>query len=70
LALDGLFLDEATLINSRMLPYVCMIASVIEGRTISHDELVTGLLQSMRQRSIGLQLRREYVLSYLNQHPP
>ena len=70
LALDGLLLDEATLMNSHMLPYVCMVASLLERRTIHSDELVATLRKSMRQRSIGLRPRREYVLSYLNQHPP
>jgi hypothetical protein len=70
LPLEGLLLDEPTLVNSRILPYVLMVASVIEGRTIGRDELVGALRKSMRQRSIGHQARREYVLRYLNQHPP
>jgi hypothetical protein len=70
LLLEGLLLDESTLLNSRILPYVVMVTSIIEGRTIGRDELVTALRKRMRQRSIGSQARREYVLRYLNQHPP
>ena len=70
LHLAGFVLDEATLVNSRILPYVRMVANVLEGRTISHGELLTALRRSMRQRSMGRLLRREYVLRYLNQHPP
>ncbi|MCK5804151.1 MAG: hypothetical protein KAI66_15045 [Lentisphaeria bacterium] len=70
LPLEGLLLDESTLLNSRILPYVVMVASIIEGRTIGRDELVAALRKRMRQRSIGSQARREYVLRYLNQHPP
>ena len=70
LLLEGLLLDEATLVSSHILPYVLMVASVIERRTISRDELVAALRKRMRQRSIGGQARREYVLRYLNQHPP
>ncbi len=70
LPLEGLLLDEPTLVNSRILPYVRMVASVIEGRTISHDELVAALRKRMRQRSIARLPHREYVLRYLNQHPP
>jgi hypothetical protein len=70
LPLEGLLLDEATLVNSRILPYVRMIASVIEGRTIGRDELIAALRKRMRQHSIGRRPRREYVLCYLNQHPP
>ena len=68
--LEGLHLDEPTLENSRILPYAQMDASVIERKTISRDELIAALRKRMRQRSIGGQARREYVLRYLNQHPP
>ena len=70
LHLDGFVLDEPTLVNSRILPYVQMVASVLEGRTISRVELLTALLKRIRQRSIGRLPRREYVLRYLNGHPP
>ncbi len=70
LTLEGLLLDEVTLVNSRILPYVRMVASVIEGRTISRMELITALRKRMRQHSIGRRPHREYVLCYLNQHPP
>jgi hypothetical protein len=70
LPLDGFVLDEPTLVNSRILPYVRMVASVLERRTISRKELIAALRESMRQRSIARAPRREYVLRYLNQHPP
>ena len=70
LSLEGVLLDESTLVNSPALPYALMVASVLERRTISRDELIAALRASMRQRSIGGQPRREYVLRYLNQHPP
>ena len=70
LHLDGFVLDEPTLVNSRILPYVRMIVSVFERRVISRDELIAALRRSIRQRSMGRSIRREYVLRYLNQHPP
>jgi hypothetical protein len=70
LHLEGFVLDEPTLVNSRVLPYVQMVASVLEGRTIRREELIAALRNSMRQRSIGRLPHREYVLRYLNQHPP
>ena len=70
LPLEGFVLDETTLVNSRILPYVRMVASLLEHRTISREELIAALRKSMRQRSIGRLPRREYVLRYLNQHPP
>lgn len=69
-AWEGLLLDEPTLQNSRVLPYVLMVASVLEGRTIHREELLAALRKSVRQRSIGQRPRREYVLCFLNQHPP
>jgi len=70
LHLDGFVLDEPTLIHSRILPYVRMVAGVLEGRTISREEILSALRKSLRQRSIGRATRREYVLRYLNGHPP
>jgi len=70
LNLNGFVLDEPTLVNSRILPYVRMVASLLEGRTIRREELIAALRKSMRQRSIDRLPHREYVLRYLNQHPP
>ena len=70
LPLEGLLLDEPALVNSRILPYALMVASVIERRTIRRDELIAALRERMRQRSIGGRPHHEYVLRYLNQHPP
>jgi hypothetical protein len=70
LNLEGFVLDEPTLVNSRILPYVQMVASLLEGRTISREELIATMRKGLRQRSMGGRPRREYVLRYLNQHPP
>ncbi len=70
LPLEELLLDEPTLVNSGILPYVLMVASVIERRTISRDELIAVLRKSVRQRSFDRWPRREYVLHYLHEHPP
>jgi hypothetical protein len=70
LMLEGFVLDEATLVNSPMLPYLAMVASVIEGRSIDAEELLHVLQRSMRQRSFDRLPRREYILRFLNQHPP
>ena len=70
LPLDGFTLDAATLANSLLLPYLAMIASLIERRAIRCEELLQALLRSMRQRSFDRLPRREYVLRFLEQHPP
>lgn len=70
LPLAGFVLDERALVNSSILPYARMVASMIEGRTISREELLAVLRKRMRQHSIGRLSRREYVLRYLIFHPP
>ena len=70
LNLEGFVLDEHTLVNSRILAYVQMVASLLEGRTISREVLIDSVGRRIRQRSMGRRPRREYVLRYLNQHPP
>ena len=70
LQVADIVLNELTLANSRVLPYVRMVASLIEGRMINRQELIAALRKRMRQHSIGRRSRREYVLHYLNQHPP
>jgi hypothetical protein len=68
--LGGVLLTEEDVVHSSLLPYLCEVASLLEGRTIGRKELVAALLKRMRQRSIGQLPHREYVRSYLNQHPP
>ena len=70
LTLEGFAVDEATLVNSPLLPYLAMVASVLEGRSIGAEELLHVLRASMRQRSFDRRPRREYVLRFLDQHPP
>jgi hypothetical protein len=68
--LEDVVLDEHVVANSPILPYVLMVASVLEGRTINRGELITALRKRMRQRSINKRVRRDYVVGYLSQHPP
>lgn len=70
LPLEGLTLDEASVVNSPMLPYVRMVASLIEGRTIGTAELIDALRKRVRQHSMARRTRADYVLHFLNQHPP
>ncbi len=68
--LDGFTLDEVTLVNSPVLPYLAMIAKVLEGRTIGITELLQVLRRSMSQRSIDGQTTTRYVSRSFDQHPP
>jgi hypothetical protein len=44
--------------------------NLLEGLRLDLRELVGLLLALLRQRSMGLRRRRDYVLEYLHQHPP
>ena len=67
---DDIVLTDASLENSSVLSYLCLAVSLIEQRPIGRGELLQVLRQSMRQRSLSRRARREYVLEYLQQHPP
>lgn len=70
LDLEGVVLTQQTLAISPVLSYLCGVIRVLERRTITREELLQTLAESLRQRSLGRRARREYVLSYLNEHPP
>jgi hypothetical protein len=70
LPLEGVVLDESTLAMSRMLPYVRMVVSLIEGIPIGLKQLGDWLRQALRQHSIARRRRADYVLAFLHQHPP
>lgn len=70
LRLEGFTLNEITLVNSPLWPYLAMVASLLEGRKIRPGELRETLREHMRQRSFDRLPRREYVLRFLNRPPP
>jgi hypothetical protein len=70
LRFDGVVLNEGSLLKSRMLGYVRMVVSLIEGIEFSYQELFSLLQQALRQHSIARRTRREYVLCFLYDHPP
>ena len=53
-----------------MLKYLRMVTSLIEGRRISMEEILIMLARIVRQRSMYRTRRIDYVLDYLNKHPP
>jgi len=70
LHLEGVVLDESSVVNSPLLPYVRMVVSLIEGVRVSLKQLRGWLRQALRQHSIARRRRFDYVLAFLNQHPP
>jgi hypothetical protein len=70
LHLDGVVLDESSVVNSPLLPYLRMVVSLIEGIRLTCQELVRLLRQALRQRSLAFRRRIDYVLRFLHQHPP
>jgi len=70
LRLEGVVLDESSLASSPMLPHVRMVVSLMEGVEFSCREVLHLLRRAMRQHSIGARRRIDYVLGFLNEHPP
>lgn len=67
---DGVFLDESSVMNSPLLPYVRMVVSLIEGVRLTCRELVELLLRIPRQHRFALRSKIDYVLRFLHEHPP
>lgn len=70
LDLEGVILDESSVVNSPMLPYIRTLIGMIDGIRLSHVEVAGWLREVLRQRSMACRSRREYVLRFLHQHPP
>jgi hypothetical protein len=70
LQLEGAVLEEATVVNSPVLPYLRILASLLEGRCVGLAELVDSLRQAMRQRSMDLRTSGGNFLHVGDQHPP
>jgi hypothetical protein len=70
LELAGVVLDESRVLRSRTLPYVRMLVSLIERIEVSHVQLVALLRSALRQQRIANRRRCDYVVDYLQRHPP
>ena len=70
LRLEEVVLDEWSLTRSPMLPYVRMVLRLVEGIELNCREVARLLRRRLRQHSIALQRRTDYVLWLLHQHPP
>ena len=53
-----------------MVGYVAMLASLIEGRPVSEEEIVRMLLRAMRQHSMARRRRMDYVVAQLQKIGP
>ena len=60
LRVAGVVLDEARIARSPVLPYVRMVASLIEGRNIELPELIQALQNAVRQHRISRRRRVDY----------
>lgn len=67
---DGMVLDESSVTNSPLLPYVRMVVSLIEGVRLTCRELVELLLRAPRQHRFAFRSKIDYVLRFLHEHPP
>ena len=70
LRLETVVLDESALARSSLLPYVRMLMRLLDGVKLTCREVLAVLRESLRQRSIGVRRRIDYILGFLHQHPP
>lgn len=63
-------LDEATLTNSRLLPYVRLVVNLIEGQQLGLKEVLQLLRRDLRQHRMGWRKRADYVGENLVPDPP
>jgi len=70
LRLETVVLDEAALARSPLLPYIRMLVRLLDGVKLTCGEVLAVLRESLRQRSIGVRRRIDYILGFLHQHPP
>ena len=61
---------EAPEFPAGIVGYVAMVASLIEGRRVSEEEIVQMLARAMRQHSMARRRRMDYVVAQLHQHGP
>lgn len=61
---------EALEFPADMVGYVAMVASLIEGRPVSEQEIVGMLMRVMRQHSMARRRRIDYVVAELQKHGP
>jgi hypothetical protein len=68
--LGKVVLDESSLANSPILPYVRMVVSLIEGVRFTCREVLDLLRQALRQHRFGVGHRSDYLRGFLHPHPP
>jgi len=61
---------EGCRFDARMVRYVGMVTSLIEGRRVSRDEILQMLARAVRQHSMARGRRIDYVLRYLMKNAP
>lgn len=61
---------DAAEVPAGMVGYVAMVASLIESRPVSKEEIRRMLVRAMRQRSMARRRRMDYVVAQLSQHGP
>jgi hypothetical protein len=61
---------EAVEFDTRIVGYVAMVASLIEGGRVSEAEILQRLVRAMRQHSMARRRRMDYVVAQLQKHGP
>jgi len=62
--------DDKNILAGSFICYLQMVASLIERRWVSRDEILKVLRKKMRQHSIGRKNKIMHSVQYLKKHPP
>lgn len=57
-------------LNAQIVDHVRMVASLIEGRWVSRDEILKMLARALRQHSLVRRRRIDYIVGHLNKASP
>jgi hypothetical protein len=62
--------QDVTVKKPELLEHIRMVTSLVEGRAVSMDEILSMLIEVMRQRSFAKKTKMDYILAVLNKKPP
>ena len=61
---------EAPDLGDKIIDHVRVVTGLIEGRTVSREEIILMLMRILRQHSMVRENRMDYVIRHLNSKPP
>jgi len=67
---DDIAYTEVSDLDDEVIDHVRVVTGLIEGRTVSREEIIFMLVRILRQHSMVRENRLDYVIRHLNSKPP